>query len=303
MLLRMRHRLGPCEFEAESRYLTLGLRESNDVLDDVPALRARLAADGYLFVRGLHDPDEVRQARREILERMAARGDLDPAAPLMDGVARPGLTATTSVRGQEELRTAGLRRVVYGPRVMRFFERLLGGEPTSFNFQWLRVAGPGAASAIHADVVYMGRGTHDLLTCWTPLGDVTPDLGPLCLCLGSHAWTRVRETYGRADVDRDLIEGIFSRDPAELVDRFGGRWATAARFGAGDAVIQSIYLLHASLTNVSDRVRLSCDTRYQRKGEPVDDRWAGETPRGHDAFWRPGAALEPLDVSRRRWGL
>lgn len=300
----LKYRLGPCEFEAESRYLTLRLRESDDILDDPAALRARLSEDGYLFVRGLHDRDEVLQVRREILERLAARGALDPAAPLMDGVAHPGggQTPTSSVRGNEELKTGALRRVVYGPRVMGFFGRLLGGEAMSYNFQWLRVAGPGAASGIHADVVYMGRGTHDLYTCWTPLGDVTPEMGPLVLCLGSHTWQGMRETYGRCDVDRDLIEGIFSRDPAELVDRFGGRWATAD-FRAGDAVIQSIYMLHASLTNVSNRYRISCDNRYQRKGEPVDDRWGGETPRGHDAFWNPEARIEPVEQSRERWGL
>jgi hypothetical protein len=300
----MGYRLGTREFEAESRYLTLDLRESNDVLDDPAALRARLAEDGYLFIRGLHDRDEVLQVRREILERMAARGALDPAAPLMDGVARPagGPAATSSVRGNEELKTRALRGLVYGPRVMGFFARLLGGEAMSFKFQWLRVAAPGAASGVHADVVYMGRGTHDLYTCWTPIGDVTPEMGPLVLCLGSHAWKAVRETYGRCDVDRDLIEGIFTRDPAELVDRFGGRWATA-RFRAGDVLIQSIYMLHASLTNVSNRYRISCDNRYQRIGEPVDDRWSGDVPRGHDAFWHPETRLEPVEVSRARWGV
>lgn len=300
----MRYRLGKREFEAESRYLTLRLRESNDVLADTAALRARLAEDGYLLLRGFHDRGEVLEARREVLERLAARGALDPAASLLDGVAHPERRSrpTSSVRGNEGLKTDGLRSVVYGPRAMGFFGRLLGGEAMSYNFQWLRVAGPGAASGIHADVVYMGRGTHELYTCWTPLGDVTPEMGPLALCLGSHRWQRVRETYGRSDVDRDLIEGIFSRDPAELVDRFGGRWATA-HFAAGDAVIQSIHILHASLTNTSTRYRISCDTRYQRKGEPVDERWAGETPRGHDGFWSPEARLEPVERSRARWGV
>ncbi len=55
--------------------------------------------------------------------------------------------------------------------------------------------------------------------------------------------------------------------------------------------------------NTSNRYRISVDTRYQLAGDPVDDRWAGETPRGHDGFWRPGAALEPVEVSRERWGL
>ena len=33
------------------------LRESNDILDSPEALQERIAADGYLLIRGLHDPE------------------------------------------------------------------------------------------------------------------------------------------------------------------------------------------------------------------------------------------------------
>lgn len=301
----MEYRIGERQFEAGSRYLTLELRASHDLLDDPAALRRRLAEDGYLLLRGVHDPAEVVAAREDILRRMAEEGLLDPARPVMDGVASPAAreTPTTSVRSRERLKTPALRTVVYGDRIMRVFARLLDAPVASYQFQWLRAAGPGAGTGIHCDAPYMGRGTLDVYTCWTPLGDMTPEMGPLVLCLGSHRWGRVRETYGRCDVDRDLIEGIFSRDPAELVDRLGGRWATAPAFGPGDVVIFGLYMLHASLVNTTGRYRLSCDTRYQRASDPMDDRWAGVAPRGHSAFWQPGASLEPVEVSRRRWGI
>ncbi len=300
----MEYRIGERQLAAGSRYLTLELRASNDLLDDPDALRHRLAEDGYLLLRGVHDPAEVLAARQDILRRMAEEGLLDPTCPLMDGVANPASreTPTTSVRARERLKTPALATVVYGDRIMRVFARILDAPVASYQFQWLRAAGPGAGTGIHCDAPYMGRGTPDVYTCWTPLGDVTPEMGPLALCLGSHRWRRVRETYGRCDVDRDLIEGIFSRDPAELVDRLGGRWATAP-FRAGDVVIFGLFMLHASLVNTTDRYRLSCDTRYQRASEPMDDRWAGAAPTGHSAFWEPGAPLEPVEVSRRRWGI
>ncbi len=300
----MKYQFGRCEFEAESKYLTLRMRASNDVLDDTHALRERLDADGFLLLRDLHDRDEVLEARREILTVMAEEGRLDPDASLMDGVAHPDPkeVATSSVRGREHLKTDSLKRVVYGRRIRTVFERLLGGDVMSYNFQWLRTAAPGAASPIHADVVYMGRGTHGLLTCWTPLGDITPDMGPLVVCQSSHKWRNVIETYGRSDVDRDRTQGVFTNNPAELVDTFGGRWVTTA-FATGDVVIVNLFNLHGSLTNCSNRYRISCDTRYQRTDEPVDDRWSGTHPKAHDAFWSPETKLESVETSRARWGI
>jgi ectoine hydroxylase-related dioxygenase (phytanoyl-CoA dioxygenase family) len=86
------------------------------------------------------------------------------------------------------------------------------------------------------------------------------------------------------------------------VDRFGGKWATS-HFRMGDVVLLNMYLLHGSLTNCTNKFRISCDTRYQPAGEPVDERWIGEVPKGHTEFWQPGVKLEPVEVSRRRWGV
>ena len=46
----------------------------------------------------------------------------------------------------------------------------------------------------------------------------------------------------------------------------------------GDALIFGMYTMHGSLSNTTGRFRLSCDTRYQRADEPVDERWIGENP-------------------------
>ena len=154
-------------------------------------------------------------------------------------------------------------------------------------------------------MVYMGRGSRRLCTCWTPLGDIDIPQGPLALCIGSHklpGYEKVRETYGKMDVDRDLVEGIFSNDPVEIVDRFGGQWQTTA-FRAGDMLILGMFTMHASLTNTSGRWRISCDTRFQPTGDEIDDRWIGEKPREHYASGAPGAQIEPMDEARGKWGV
>lgn len=300
----MKLQIGNQFFEPEGRHLTLQMEDANDIIDDTEALRQKIDEDGFLLIRKLHDPEEVLTARQDILNVMAQRGKLDPDAPLMDGVVNPNPQEvdTSSVRDREHLKQDSLRRVVYGQRVMGFFDQLLGGESMSYNFQWLRTAGPGAGSTIHYDVVYMGRGTHNLYTCWTPLGRITPDMGPLAMCLGSNKWQKVIDTYGKTDVDRDLTCGYFSNDPAELVDKFGGRWASTT-FEPGDVVILNMFTMHASLMNMTNKYRISCDTRYQLASEPIDERWAGKEPKTHTEFWAEGTQLEPVEVSRQKWGV
>src|SRR5205809_6247777 len=64
------------------------LRRSDDVIGDTAALRARLQEDGYLYLPGCLPRDLVLEARRILCEQLAAKGILDPSAPLEEAVAR-----------------------------------------------------------------------------------------------------------------------------------------------------------------------------------------------------------------------
>ena len=132
------------------------------------------------------------------------------------------------------------------------------------------------------------------------MADLPYLMGPLAILAGSHRFERIRETYGEMDVDRDKVTGWFSNDPVKLVDTYGGQWQTA-EFEMGDALIFGMYTMHGSLSNTTDRFRLSCDTRYQRADEPVDERWIGENPIAHYA-WMEGKTV-PMEEARQRWGV
>ena len=146
----------------------------------------------------------------------------------------------------------------------------------------------------------MGRGTQQLVTSWTPIGDVPLDMGPLAILVGSHRFDLLKETYGNMDVDRDNVTGSFSKDPIELVDRYGGQWGTSS-FKIGDALIFGMFTMHGSLDNTTNRYRISADTRYQRADEPVDERWIGDDPIAHYA-WMQGETV-PMEEMRKRWGV
>ena len=293
------------DLEVGGSFLTTDLHDSNDIMNDGAKLRERLDSDGYLLIRELRDPELILAARRQVLESMQARGLLKPGSELMDGIINPGAPrgSTTGVRANEEYRLLPAVQAIFSDRaVPNFFDTLLGGASGTFDFQWLRVAANGAESSIHSDIVFMGRGTKKLYTCWTPIGDVTLDMGPIVLCLGSEKIEAMQDTYWASDVDRDLIEGYFSKDPMEMVSKFGGHWATA-EFHPGDVLIFGMHILHASLTNTSDRYRMSADARYQLASEPFDERWKGFPLKKHYAYWDPSVQLEPVKESRKRWGI
>ena len=56
----------------------------------------------------------------------------------------------------------------------------------SFDFKWLRAVPAGAFTGAHTDSVYMGRGTPDLITMWTPFGDMNQDMGTIAVLEGSN---------------------------------------------------------------------------------------------------------------------
>ncbi|HZO91144.1 MAG TPA: phytanoyl-CoA dioxygenase family protein [Chthonomonadaceae bacterium] len=287
------------ELELGGKYLGT-LRDANDLRDDIQALHALMEEDGYLLIRSFHDRAKVEAARRALVEDLDAAGQIDRRYPIMDAVVAEGARGTFASGWKQARRMPAFLNLVESPEIMEFFARFLGGPTATFDYKWLRVIGPGGYTGAHYDVVYMGRGTRNLYTVWTPIGDVTLDMGPLAILVGSHRFERIKATYGQMDVDRDNTEGWFSTDPIELVDRYGGQWRTT-EFQMGDAILFGMFTMHASLNNVSNRFRITCDTRYQRADEPMDERWVGRDPIMHDAAKQ--GEFVPMTEARKRWGV
>jgi hypothetical protein len=276
------------------------MRESNDILHDPEAMRARQQRDGYLLFRGLLNRPEVLEARRACTERLMAGGMLEPGTDPMDGIIKkdshmsfmPGL-ADNNVE---------LKKVIYHGPMMRFFDRFLGVPALHYDFTWIRVVSPGNGTPPHCDIVYMGRGSHNLHTAWTPIGDIDMNMGGLMVLEGSNNIQRMRDTYCTKDVDTYCTNrehatlkdwssrkfGWLSYNPVQIRKTLGGRWLTH-NFRAGDVVIFSVFTVHGGLDNhTGNLIRLSSDTRYQPANEPADERWVGEKPLGHGGKSRKG---------------
>jgi ectoine hydroxylase-related dioxygenase (phytanoyl-CoA dioxygenase family) len=269
-------------------------------MGDMDALRARMAEDAYLLIRKLHDPEKVKDLRRVVLENLDANGEIDRARPLMEGAIAPESRGRFLGGAKAITHTPEFLAVVEAPELMQFCSDFLAAPALTYDYKWLRAVSRGASTGAHYDIVYMGRGTQQVYTVWTPLGDISYEMGPLAVLSGSHLFEPIKQTYGKMDVDRDHVTGWFSNDPVELVDTYGGKWLTT-EFEMGDALIFGMFTMHGSLTNSTDRYRISCDTRYQRADEPVDERWIGENPKAHYA-WMEGETV-PMEEARKRWGV
>ena len=288
------------------------LRESTDATDDPAELRQRFADDGYLFIRDFFDAALVLDARRSVFKKLAVGGQLDPDRPVMDGVLHPstrddsaGGGGRRSFRPDLAAADAAVERVVYGPELLGFYERFFAEPIRHFDFTWLRVIPTGQGTPCHCDWVYMGRGSRRLMTCWVPYVDVPLEVGGLMLLEGSFRQEKKLKGYLERDVDTycenrpgdvqrvkdnggQSFPGYLSQRPDLLPKQFDGRWLTAEAFRPGDFITFRMDMVHGSLDNHTDRVRMSTDTRYQPASEPADERWVGPNPPGHGKAGKRG---------------
>lgn len=279
------------------------LTDCTPLLHDAAALRRHMREEGYLLLRGLLNRDEVQAARTSMLERLAEQGHIDLTSPLDEAKAAP----ETRVAFKPDIAQQNpfVHKVVYDGPLMSFFHHFLGGPVRHYDYTWIRAVAPGLSTPPHMDVVYMGRGTKRLYTTWTPYGDVPREMGGLMVLERSHLNQRLVNGYGSKDVDKFCENrvgggytkmggggnispgGWLSRDPVTLRQRVGGRWLTTD-YQMGDVLIFSVFLVHCSLDNNTDRIRLTSDTRYQLAAEPVDERWIGENPIAHGPEGKQG---------------
>lgn len=270
------------------------LRESNDLHEHPDRVMDRIAEDGYAYIPGFHESELVLRARKALLESLQEEGVLEPGTPLDAAISKSGVTM--SFRPDIANTSEPIQSLVYSKHAMSWFSRVFNEPAVHYDFTWLRVVGNGQGTWPHCDIVYMGRGTRQLYTMWTPLGDIPLKQGGLIVLENSHRQKDLHASYGQLDVDvmcsnepnKNEVEargfhrsGAIDIDPVKLRNELGGRWLTAREFRVGDALIFGMDTVHASLDNQTESIRLSLDTRYQRASDPIDERWVGEA-RGHN---------------------
>lgn len=266
------------------------LHRPNYLLENSSILRQRLIDDGYLFLNTFFDVKEIHKIRRSILEHLSSLGVLDDNFTIDEARLKPGYHLKKVQPKIAQL--PEVKNLIHNEQLHNFISIMLDGPVKPFDFIWARTVRPSLAESAHCDIIYMGRGTRNLYTTWIPMGDVSRHHGSLMVLERSHKVEQL-DKYRSMDYEKDnnwkkfrfkhgtIFRGVdYSKNARKIQKEFGLRWLTSD-FIAGDMLLFHTELLHATLDNNSDRIRLSLDTRFQLVSEPMDPRFVGETPLGH----------------------
>ena len=126
------------------------LRDSADAADDVAELRRRFAEDGYLYMKGYLDRDEVLATRATVTERLAAEGVTDRNHPHLEGYAAPG--GGYAFKPEITKDNPAVQNLLYSGRLVEFYRKFFGEEIRHYDFTWLRAIGPGKGTNPHCDL-------------------------------------------------------------------------------------------------------------------------------------------------------
>jgi hypothetical protein len=133
------------------------------------ALRARLAADGYVFLRGLLPAERAWAAGERVAATLRAGGWTAAGSPLLGRSAGPR-EALADPAYRAAVMGLAFNALPYLAPLRETVRRILGPQAFSYPVKVLRAVAPESAAGqargryVHCD--YMGSGVQDMLTTW-----------------------------------------------------------------------------------------------------------------------------------------
>jgi hypothetical protein len=238
---------------------------SAPLLGDPTALRTRLAEDGYLYFPALLGALELDHLRSEILRAVEPLGWLASGSDPVDGVPdehprldhRPGYNeGCAAIQACESF-----HRLAHDPRLTTLAASVLDAPVLVHPRKVARVMWPWPseiATAPHQDWQFF-QGSTDLLTCWIPLHDCPTAFGGLRVLRGSQH-----------DGVHEMLPSKGTSPIRVVVDDHDRRWAST-HYRCGDVLLFHCLTVHSAQPNVTDRLRVSVDYRYQPLDDPISE--------------------------------
>tara|TARA_B100000949_G_C14267097_1_gene445535 strand:- start:597 stop:1637 length:1041 start_codon:yes stop_codon:yes gene_type:complete len=269
--------------------------ESSDLLQNPVALRERLSRNGYLFFKNLVDAGKVDKVRHGIYSIFKKYGlvdrnssqegkwtgkKIDASSLLCDGEIGMQISKLRSIRelyNTEEI--IGVQKKVFDGEVFPWVENVDRVRAYLPGISRMMVAGQLASTATMAHQDHFpfrnkkgGKDTFN--TTWVPLMDIDESVGGLTLMKNSHLKGFHKHFIKKGDVkgvassieemsewkSSGYVPAVGESDPDKKVE-----WLRS-NYHSGDVLIFSRLTVHGGCPNTSDKIRLSTDFRYQRKG-------------------------------------
>lgn len=222
------------------------LTDSNDIIDDSDALRARWDRDGVLYFSKVLDRSLVKWAEGKFRDALIGEDLIDPSR---EDLVWTG-NAPKTRRPCDAIGTEVWHEYAKLPLLNRLMRIVLDDEPV-----WIPIVahrngmptgpiqeGQDIFAARHQDSYFSG-GMH-YIVCWMPMRDAAMDEGSFAVAPGKH---REGNFY---DANHKMLTGAVA----------DSEWRSA-NFSAGDVLIFDYFTPHSSLPNPSNRIRISMDMR------------------------------------------
>ncbi len=254
--------------------ITRGYLDSTELLAHPELLRERAKEEGYLFFRQLLPKELIMELRRQFLEILDHYGWLDKETPLIEGVSNQ---AEIEKIPQEELVFCGtgvprpayedvqrlelFHALAHHPNLIGMYEKLFGATVLPHPRNIARLMMPAkfnVPTPPHQDFIHI-QGTKNVWTCWFPVGDCPIEMGNLSVIRGSQkdGLLAPKAAEGAGGLEVWLCD-----DKYEWIED---------DFEAGDVLTFTSETVHKSLpAQLPNRIRLSCDYRYQAAHEDIE---------------------------------
>ena len=248
--------------------------DSTSLLHHPEELRARAIRDGYLFFKQLLPKEPLLELRRQMLTICGERGWLAPGHDLMDGFI--DVDALNRIPNDRMRRDIGISEEGYlavqklelfhslphHPKLIAVYQALFGKEvlPHPRHIARMITAQKDMhPTPPHQDFIHI-QGTENVWTCWFPLGDCPREMGGLTVLRSSNQ-------NGVIPIHRALGAGEMS---VTLCAREND-WVEGD-YELGDVLTFSSHTVHKALKSQHpERIRLSCDVRFQPADEPIHE--------------------------------
>lgn len=238
-------------------------------------LREEMDSRGYAFIRDLLPHEDVTRLLGNITQVLSARGWLLPGHDPLERIADPGAACGDPDPAfkhayQSVFNLEAFHALPHHPALQQVMKMLVGKYLLIHPKPIGRLIFPHCEHLTvhaHQDYRFMG-GDPECFTVWIPLHDCPVNVGPLCVVEGSH-----RLGYVHHEEENLHVPEIPAR--ADV----GGDWV-GGQINAGDVLIFHSLTVHAASPNLSNRLRISLDCRFQdyrRVFNPANLVFAGDS--------------------------